>query len=246
MQAMMIAMNPWQAAPDKRTVAAHPTGENRVFFGAESEKTGVPDKKARVVGGLTSSIACGKTLVLNAFRALGVPTLDVDKVVESLWETDAELKEKTRQEFGESVFTPEGKVDRKKLGRIVFNDPERRRLLESWIHPKVRVEMNRFIEQNALARLVIVEVPLLFESRMENLFDKILVVKATVEQQLQRLMSRNNMSREEAMARIQSQLSIDEKVRRAEALNGVIFDNTGTREQTEEQVRTFARPFLQP
>lgn len=231
--------------PRKTVVAVHSAGEHRVTFRANGEKTEVPEQKPpRVVGGLTSSIACGKSLVLNFFRKMGIPTLDVDTIVKKLWETDTELLEKTRQEFGPDVFTPEGQVDRKKLGAIVFNDKNKLKLLESWLHPKVRAEMNRFIEENALARLVIIEVPLLFESKMENLFDKILVVKATVEQQLQRLMSRNNLSEEDALKRINSQMSIAEKVRKTEALNGVVFDNTGTIEQTEAQVQAFVSPFL--
>lgn len=215
-------------------VPAHASGEGAVRFSGESSSQ---KPTACVRAGLTSSIACGKSTVLKQIQQLGVPTFDIDKAVHTLWATDTELLEKTRQLFGPGVFGEDGKIDRKKLGEIAFSDPEKLKTLESWIHPKVRQMMFRFFEDNAQAKLAVAEIPLLFESKMENLFDLIVVVKASLDQQIQRLMSRNSLTREQALARIQKQMPVEEKVQRAEALGGVIIDNSGSVEETEAQVR---------
>jgi dephospho-CoA kinase len=215
----------------------------KLSFGNDSPDGAASTKpvKTCLVGGLTSGIACGKTTVLNMFREKGVPIYDVDSAVQEVWATDDDLNTRAISEFGLTAehLKPNGKVDTKKLGKIVFKDPVKRKLLESWIHPKVRAKMNAFIEQNrTTAKFILVEVPLLFESKMEGLFDLVMTIRTNVEQQLQRLMNRNGLTQEEAMDRINAQMQLSEKITKTESLNGVILDNSGTLESTQNQVDT--------
>jgi dephospho-CoA kinase len=202
----------------------------------------LPGQGIRV--GLTSGIACGKSTVLKMLQALGVPVFDVDQVVKKLWAEDTDLHEKTRNAFGPDVFTPEGRVDIKKVGKIAFQDPAKRKLLETWIHPKVRGEMNQFFERYAQSKLAVAEVPLLFESKLEKLFHTVWVIKASLEQQLQRLLERSErenkpLTREEALQRIESQMPLAEKIEKAD----VVIDNTGTVSETETQIRNLVGSF---
>lgn len=187
--------------------------------------------------GLTAGIGCGKSLVVQFLKELGVPTLDVDQVVHQLYQGDPELHQQIRSMFGPEVFRPDGTIDRKAIGRIVFQTPALRKQLESLIHPKVRQQMNQFFETHAQAPLAVAEIPLLFESKMVPLFDEVWVVKATAEQQVERLMAYKGYSREEAMARIQSQLPLNEKLQQTD----VVIDNTGTPAQTQAQVQALIR-----
>lgn len=213
-----------------------------MFAGSPEQEPPVQKKKAPFIG-LTSGIACGKTFVLNLFKQKGVKATDVDEFVNDMWQNDEDLKAKTRAAFGDEVFNADGSVNRKKVGDIVFNpaNADKKKLLESWTHPKVRERMFKFYEDNKDADLVVVEVPLLCESKMESLFDKVMVVYATLEQQLQRLMARplrdgTFLTREQAQARIDSQMPLAEKI----AKPGVIvIDNSGSKETTEQQIDAF-------
>lgn len=218
-----------------------------LMFGNQSSPTPdsqMPQKKKTVILGLTSGIACGKTFVKNLFQQKGVPSRDVDAFVDEIWQTDADLKANVRREFGDEVFLPDGSVDRKRLGNIIFSpeNQEKKKLLESWIHPKVRERMQAFFAESSQAQedVVLVEVPLIFESKLEDMFDKVLVIFCTLEQQLRRLMARplkdgSTLSREEAMDRINSQMPLSDKVARAD----FVIDNSGTQEETERQVEAF-------
>lgn len=215
----------------------------RVSFGnaaPDGGKTpdGQPQASNCLVGGLTSGIACGKTTVLGMFKDAGIAVYDVDSAVKEMWATDDDLNTRAIREFqlGPETLLANGKVDTKKLGKIVFQDKAKRQLLESWIHPRVRAKMNAFIEANRQARFILVEVPLLFESKMEGLFDLIITIRTTLEQQLQRLMNRNGLSQEDAQARINAQVPLSEKVQKTQDLGGVILDNSGTLDNTRQQV----------
>src|SRR5690606_15108555 len=122
-------------------------------------------------------------------------------------EPGSETLEKIRVLFGEEVILPDGTMDRKKVGELIFNDPASRKKLNDVIHPAIRMEMLRqrgeFLDQGF--ETVIMDIPLLFESRLQHLVDKVLVVSVTEEHQLKRLMERNGLSEKEARARIASQ-----------------------------------------
>lgn len=128
-----------------------------------------------------------------------------------------------------------GNVDRKELGEKVFSDPEARKKLEEYIHPKVKNEILKIFEENK--NIVFVSVPLLFEAGFENLFDKILFVQCDDKLRLQRLMLRNNFTEEQALKRMNAQMPQEEKIQKAD----YIIHNNSTREELEKEVSVFIR-----
>lgn len=184
--------------------------------------------------GLTGSIASGKSTVSAMLAEMGYPIVDADKVARLVVEPGSETLEKIRVLFGEEVILPDGTMDRKKVGELIFNDPASRKKLNDVIHPAIRMEMLRqrgeFLDQGY--ETVIMDIPLLFESRLQHLVDKVLVVSVTEEHQLKRLMERNGLSEKEARARIASQLPMSVKEEGADA---VIYNN-GSVDETKWQL----------
>lgn len=184
--------------------------------------------------GLTGSIASGKSTVSKMLKELGYPIVDADQVARQVVEPGSETLAEIEEAFGNDVILPDGGMDRKRVGDIIFNDPASRKRLNDIIHPAIREEMMRqrtaFLE--AGHGTVIMDIPLLFESRLLHFADKILVVSVTEENQLERLMERNGLSEKEARARIASQLPMSVKEEGADA---VIYNN-GTIEETKWQL----------
>ncbi|MED3764775.1 dephospho-CoA kinase [Ureibacillus sp. FSL K6-8385] len=184
--------------------------------------------------GLTGSIASGKSTVSKMLKEYGFPIVDADVVARQVVEPGSETLNKIAEAFGKEVLTETGELDRKKLGSIIFNDEEKRQLLNSIIHPAIRKEMLRQRDEYLAKgeKTVIMDIPLLFESKLQHFVDKILVVAVSEEVQLERLMKRNQLSEEEAKARIRSQLPMPVKVQGADA----VIDNNGTIEETRRQL----------
>ncbi|NLY78570.1 MAG: dephospho-CoA kinase [Lysinibacillus sp.] len=189
--------------------------------------------------GLTGSIASGKSTVSNMLRDYGLPIVDADVVARVVVEPGTETLKEIVKAFGEEILTETGELDRPKLGSIIFNDEEKRKLLNSIIHPAIRKEMLRQRDVHIAngAETVIMDIPLLFESKLQHFVDKILVVTVSEEVQLERLMERNNLSEEEAKARIQSQLPLSVKEEGADA----VINNNGTIEETKRQLENILR-----
>lgn len=185
--------------------------------------------------GLTGSIASGKSTVSNMLKVLGYPIIDADIVARIVVEKGTKTLETITEVFGQEVISVDGSLNREKLGEIIFSTPSKRKQLNDIMHPAIRTEMLRQKEEFITEGhpTIIMDIPLLFESRLQSYVDKILVVTVTEETQLARLMARNNFSLEEAKARIQSQLPLSVKEKEADA---VIYNN-GTREYTEEQLK---------
>lgn len=185
--------------------------------------------------GLTGSIASGKSTVSNMLKVLGYPIIDADIVARIVVEKGTETLETITEVFGQEVIAEDGSLNREKLGGIIFSDPSKRKTLNDIIHPAIRAEMLRQKEQllNEGYPTIIMDIPLLFESKLQSYVEKILVVTVTEEMQLERLMARNNFTLEEAKARIQSQLPLSIKEKEADA---VIYNN-GTLESTEQQLK---------
>lgn len=180
--------------------------------------------------GLTGSIASGKSTVSKMLEELGYPIIDADKVARLVVEPGQETLVKIAALFGESVIREDGTMDRAKVGELIFNDPASRKSLNDVIHPAIRKEMLRqraeLLEQGHQS--IIMDIPLLFESRLQHFVDKILVVSVTEENQLKRLMERNQLTEKEARARISSQLPMSVKEEGADAViyNNGSFDDT--------------------
>lgn len=184
--------------------------------------------------GITGSIATGKSTVSNMIKELGFTVVDADIAARVVVEPGQEAYKKIVETFGEEILQPTGEIDRKKLGNIVFNNEEKRLQLNSIVHPAVRKWMNDQKEE-AFQRgeqVVFLDIPLLYESKLTHMTDKVIVVYVDEKTQLERLMKRNELSEEEAKARINSQMSIEEKRKLADA----VIDNRGSLEETKQQL----------
>ena len=185
--------------------------------------------------GLTGSIAVGKTFVDDVFRELGVPVLDADQVARDVVAPATVGLRRVVEEFGESVLTADGKLDRPKLGSIVFNDEEKRLKLNSIIHPLVFEVQDAWLkecEAETPDGIAIVDAALMIEAGGYKRFDKLVVVWCEPDLQLQRLMARDGLSREDAERRIASQMPQDEKKSYADHL----IDTSGGFDATRQQV----------
>lgn len=184
--------------------------------------------------GLTGSIASGKSTVSKMLEEKGYPIIDADKVARQVVEPGSETLKKIGDLFGDEVIKPDGTMDREKVGALIFSDPARRKQLNDIIHPAIRGEMLRqrsdYLAQGY--RTIIMDIPLLFESKLQHFVDKILVVSVTEENQLTRLMERNGLNDKDAKARISSQLPMSVKEEGADA---VIYNN-GTVGETARQL----------
>ncbi|WP_440602465.1 dephospho-CoA kinase [Bacillus sp. GB_SG_008] len=187
-----------------------------------------------VVIGLTGGIASGKSTVSQMFQGFHVPVIDADIIAREVVEPGKEAYNEIVTAFGKEVLGENGELDRPKLGGIVFHNEEKRLLLNGIVHPAVRKEMNTqkdmYIREKAQA--VVLDIPLLFESKLTGLVDKILLVYVDSETQLTRLMERNNFKEEEAKARIASQMPLEDKVTLADE----VINNNGTMEETKAQL----------
>lgn len=184
--------------------------------------------------GLTGSIATGKSTVSAMLKAKGYPIVDADEIARLVVEPGNPVLEKIATAFGADILREDGTLDRGKLGARIFNNEADRLALNGIIHPAVRSEMIRQKEQwlENGANTVIMDIPLLFESKLQSYVDRIIVVSAKPEIQLERLIARNNLSEEEANARIASQLPVIEKEKDADA----VIHNNGTLRDAENQL----------
>ena len=185
--------------------------------------------------GLTGSIASGKSTVAKMLESYHLPIVDADLVARKVVEPGTETLQKIAAAFGQDVIKEDGTMDREKVGAIIFHDPTQRKVLNDIIHPAIRAEMLRQRDEHIASGVanVVMDIPLLFESKLQHFVEKILVVTVSPEVQLERLMKRNDLSEEEAQKRIASQLPLSEKEAGADA---TIYNN-GTIEQSREQLQ---------
>jgi dephospho-CoA kinase len=186
--------------------------------------------------GLTGSIAVGKSFVVSVFADLGCVTFDADKIAHQVMEPGRAAYEAIVSEFGRAVLDEVGTIDRVKLGAIVFADAERRKRLNEIVHPRVFEEQNRLlgeVEAKTPDAIVINDAALMIESGGYRRYDKLIVVFCDREKQIERLMRRNRLTREDAERRIAAQMSSDEKRRYAD----YEIDTSGTYDQTRLRVK---------
>ena len=168
--------------------------------------------------GLTGGIATGKSHVRAVFEALGVPTIDADVLAHEAVAPGSPAFEAVRTRFGPAVLDSTGGLDRRKLGSVVFADPQARKDLEAIIHPQVVEAIDRwFSSLDAQAHpFAIADVPLLYEAGRERDYDVVIVTACELPTQIRRVMARDSISEADARLRIAAQLPIEEKVRRAD------------------------------
>lgn len=185
--------------------------------------------------GLTGSIAVGKSYVVSVLAELGCVTFDADKVAHSVMKPGRPAYEDIAREFGGGVLAPDGSIDRQKLGAVVFADEARRLRLNEIVHPRVKEEQDRLLaEAEARDRdgIAVIDAALLIESGGYRRFDKLIVVYCDRETQIERLMRRNMITREDAERRVAAQMSSEEKLRYADYR----IDTAGTFEETRQRV----------
>ena len=182
---------------------------------------------------LTGGIATGKSYVAGRFREAGVPIVDADLLAREVVLPGTPALAAIRKRFGPDAVRRDGTMDRIRVAQIVFKDKRARLDLEAIIHPAVVKAINDFF--NALPKrtpFAVADIPLVFETNRDKDFDAIIVVACPRDMQLQRLMERNKLSKEDAEKRIAAQLPIDQKVKKAT----YVINNDGTFEQTDAQV----------
>jgi dephospho-CoA kinase len=185
--------------------------------------------------GLTGSIATGKSTVANMLRRRGAVLIDADQVARKVVEPGSLGLNKIIENFGSEMVTAEGRLDRAKLGELVFNDEEARERLNALLHPLIIEEMKQLTGQSLKKEphsIVIWDVPLLIEENLTQFVEQVIVVYVPESIQLKRLMERNQLTETEAIKRMKSQLSIEDKKKVAD----YIIDNSGSLEDTERQV----------
>ena len=183
--------------------------------------------------GLTGGIGSGKSTVANMFNKKGIPVVDADAIAREVVEPGKKAWEKIVEHFGKEILLPDNNIDRKKLGSIIFNDVHQRKRLNDITHPIIILEiMNKAKELEKKHHQVIVDIPLLFESKREPLFDLIIVVYADKKTQLQRLMERDHLSEKEALQKIEAQFDLEQKKEKADI---IIYNDKGL-DNTEKQI----------
>jgi dephospho-CoA kinase len=196
--------------------------------------------------GLTGSIATGKSFVSGVLAGLGCHVVDADELARKVVERGTEGLRRVSEAFGAGVVREDGTLDRAALGSLVFGDEERRALLNSILHPLIMAEQDALLNQWELEDahgVGIVDAALLIESGGFRRFDKLIVVHCRPDVQLERLMQRNSLSREDASARINAQLPQEEKLKHADFAvdTSGSFDETRARvEEVYEQLRRLA------
>jgi dephospho-CoA kinase len=184
--------------------------------------------------GLTGSIAVGKSYVLSVLAELGCVTFDADKIAHLVMEPGRPAYDDILREFG-TVLSVDGSIDRKKLGTIVFADEGRRKRLNEIVHPRVIEEQNRLLGE-AEARdpngIAVIDAALMIESGGYKRFDKLIVVYCDRETQIERLMRRAHVTRQDAEQRIAAQMTSEEKLRYADYR----INTGGTFEETRQRV----------
>ena len=182
--------------------------------------------------GITGSIACGKSLVSNYLQEKGYTVIDADKIGHEALDDDY-VKEKLILAFGNEILE-DNKINRQKLGELVFGNSSNLNVLNSIIHPEIRKKILEKIDKNNDKELIFIDVALLFEAKFDDLVDKIIVVYVDKNTQLTRLMKRNSISKKEALSRIVSQMSPIEKAKLGDYTVNNNLDVINTYEQVDK------------
>jgi dephospho-CoA kinase len=196
--------------------------------------------RPRCVLGITGNIASGKSTVVKTLVELGATHIDADIVYRELVAAGQPLLRSLADHFGEGIVAEDGSLDRKKLGAIVFSDPVKLRELDELTHPAVIAEIDRRVAASPADQIIVIDAVKLIESGHAEHCDQVWVITLDSEQQVTRLMKRNILSEVEARRRVASQAPMEPKLARADR----IIDNSGTPEQTREQVESAWRAFV--
>lgn len=192
--------------------------------------------------GLTGSIACGKSTVAQMLRDLGATVIDADAISRRLTDEGGAALGAIRAQFGDRVFSGDT-LERKALGQIIFADTQKRRMLEAILHPLIIEEIKSSLRTCRARRekIVVLDVPLLFECGLNDLCNEVFCVWLDEDDQIARLMARDQLSKGEAIARIRSQMPLEQKLERSQ----VHIDTGVTLAQTRARVESVYCQILQ-
>lgn len=189
-------------------------------------------KHRPTIVGLTGGIASGKSTASNYFRQKNLPVIDSDQIVKDLWKTHKEMIQKAESFFDIHLRTPQ---DLKKLSKIIFNDDKKREKLNHIVHPyvfkQIEVEKEKYQDRD----MIIIDMPLLIEAKYKTHVDLVCLVYVDLETQIERLMNRDQITREDALKKIHSQMSLEAKKEHAD----YIFDNKDSVNYLYHQIDLF-------
>lgn len=191
--------------------------------------------------GLTGGIATGKTTVSQYLKAQGYPVIDADVVAHQVVEPGSRGLQLIVKTFGQSVLSSNGELDRQRLAQLVFTFPKKMAQLNQILQPIIRERILELI-RSFNGPVVVLDVPLLYEQHYDELCDVVMVVSVQPQQQLRRLMKRNQLTEKAAAIRIASQMPLSEK----EKLADVVIDNNGSIASTRQQVTNWLHQVVRP
>lgn len=186
--------------------------------------------------GLIGGLASGKTFVGHALAGFGCHLIQADEIGHQVLLPGAEAYDAAVHEFGDGILDDDGYIDRRRLGAMVFDHPERLRKLSSFVHPAVFQREERLIAEIAVRdanAIVVVEAAILVETGSYRRYDRLIVAWCSRELQIERAMKRDSSSREEVLARLDRQLPLEEKLRVAD----YVIDTSGAKEETLKKAR---------
>ncbi len=189
-----------------------------------------------IIAGLTGGIATGKTTVSNFLNELGAHIIDADKIAHNVVKKKYPAWEKIVSHFGKNILLDSGEINRENLGKIIFNNPSEKNILNKIVHPYVfeKIEEDiKKIKQKDDNKVIILDVPLLIETKMHKSLEFVIVVYVPLAIQLIRLMARDNTSKKNSLAKISSQISIEEK----KQIANIVINNSKNLQETKK--RTF-------
>jgi dephospho-CoA kinase len=186
--------------------------------------------------GLTGGVASGKTAVSQILREEGAYLIDADQIARELVQPHTSTWEELIRVFGKEILQEDGSIHRKRLAAKVYSDPKQRDLLNRILHPRIKAEMGRRMEeigQKDPDAIVVIDAALLIELGDHREMDKVIVVTSTEKQQIERLKERDGVEQEEAQAILSSQISLEEKLKVAD----IVIRNEGPFEETKKRVK---------
>ncbi len=190
--------------------------------------------------GITGGIGCGKSEVSKILREQGIPIIPADLVARKLMNSDEEIRSSLIESFGEDVYFPNGRLNRKRVSEIIFNDEPAKEKINRIVHPKVIEAEHRMLEklfQSGHFQIAGIEAALIYESGSDKYFDLVIVVSASPETVIQRLKIRDDTDEIQIQKRIESQMPLSEKIRRAD----YVIHNNGTLNDLKSRTKALAR-----
>jgi dephospho-CoA kinase len=192
--------------------------------------------KRKIILGVTGSFGSGKTTVARQLSAFGAKIIDADKIAHRIIKPGNRIYERIVKTFGNGILKNGKTIDRHKLSCIVFNNKNALKKLNSIMHPEI-IRITRRQIKTARSRVVVLDVPLLIEAGLENIVDRLIVVKVNRKKQIERLLDKTSLSRTSILKRIHRQIPLSKKVRLAD----FVIDNSGTFGETKRQVENICK-----